>query len=69
LLTPDGVDDLVRRDRAPEVREQIGEHRSLLRALQLERTVCPYDLERAEDAELHTRMVRRAEGQPGEPSR
>ncbi len=69
LAGMDGVDDLVVRDRAPEVSEQIGQNRSLLGAMQLERTLCPYDLERTEDAELHARMRRRTGGQPGGPSR
>lgn len=34
--------------------EQIGQNRSLLGTTQLERTICPDDLERTEDAELHT---------------
>ncbi len=40
-LPPDGVDDLAGRDRAPEVREQIGEHRPLLRTGKLERPIRP----------------------------
>jgi len=52
-LTPDCIDDLTSRDRTPKAREQIGENGSLLGTRKVERTFGPYDLERAEDAELH----------------
>ena len=59
-MTPNGVDDLAGGDRTTEMHEQEGENGSLLGALEVERTLRPADLERAEDAELHTTMLRRS---------
>ena len=59
-LPPHGIDDLVGRDRASEVSEQIGENRALLGAWQLDWALCGYDLERTEDVKLHAPMLRRS---------
>ena len=52
-LSPNCVDELARRGGTLEVRNQIGKDSALLRSRKLERTIRPYDLERAEDPELH----------------
>ena len=51
-IVPDGVDDFLRRDRAPEVDEQVRENRTLPGTPEVERSLGPYDLQRAEDVEL-----------------
>jgi hypothetical protein len=59
-LAPNCVDELARGGGTLEVRNQISKDSALLCSRKLERTLRPYDLERAEDPELHRRMLRRS---------
>ncbi len=53
LGSPERVDELVRRDRPAEVRDEVREQGTLEAAIDGDRSVGPDDLERAEHAQLH----------------